>query len=134
VLPGRPFFQLSCVSVDLHVCGWGGLSVLITRSVPVLLSRQALMVPSELGMAATAAPLAAISSARSATTIAGVGLGILPNPPSIALIAAHYSFHKGGTRQPAVLYNATTVARADEFPMNFVPFSALLLANFRESF
>jgi hypothetical protein len=44
-------------------------------------------------MAATAAPLAAISSAKSATAIAGVGLGILPKkPPSVAFIPDHYPF------------------------------------------
>jgi hypothetical protein len=31
------------------------------------------------------------------------------------------------------LTNATTVASGDESPMNLAPFSALLLANFRES-
>jgi hypothetical protein len=30
------------------------------------------------------------------------------------------------------LYNATTLARGDEFPMNFVPFRALFSANFGE--
>ncbi len=39
-------------------------------------------------MAATAAPLAAMTSANSATPIAGVGLGILPNTPSIVRILA----------------------------------------------
>jgi hypothetical protein len=39
---------------------------------------------------------------------------------------------KGGTRQPRQLANAPTLARGDEFPMNFVPFRAIFLANFRE--
>src|SRR5215212_11216247 len=41
-----------------------------------------------------------------------------------------------GTRlaSPAMLYNATTVASADESAMNFAPFRTLFLANFREFF
>jgi len=59
------------------------------------LSRQAVMVPSEAVklIAATAVPLAAMNSAKSATTIAGVGMGILPKtPPKIAFIRPHHSF------------------------------------------
>lgn len=87
-LPLMPFFHASCVSFALHV--WPP-SALMMRSVPVLLSQQAVMVPSALVMAATAAPLQAIRSTRSATPIAGVGLGILPNMSGILLIFAHYS-------------------------------------------
>src|SRR5215208_5789928 len=70
----------------------------MTRSTALLLSRQAVMMPSlpsqRDGMSAIAAPLAAISSASSATTIAGDGLGTLPKTPpkKIALIPAHHSF------------------------------------------
>src|SRR5215211_5625842 len=69
----------------------------MTRSTPLLLSRQAVMMPSlpseRDGMSAIAAPLAAITSASSATTIAGDGLGILSNtPPKKVLIPAHLSY------------------------------------------
>src|SRR5829696_5453880 len=40
--------------------------------------------------------------------------------------------HKAGLVSPAVLYNATTLASGGESPMNFAPFIALFLANFRE--
>jgi hypothetical protein len=61
----------------------------MTLSTPLLLSRQAVMVPSEAVKlpAAKAAPLQATNSAKSATTIAGDGLGTLPKmPPKNVLI------------------------------------------------
>jgi hypothetical protein len=78
-----PSFQVMIVSLEVHV--W--LAALMTLSTPLLSSRQAVIVPSEAVKlpAATAAPLAATSSARSA--MAGVGLGILPHTvPTIVLI------------------------------------------------
>jgi hypothetical protein len=40
--------------------------------------------------------------------------------------------HKAGLVSPAVLYNATTLAIADESAMNFAPFRTLFSANFYE--
>ena len=37
-----------------------------------------------------------------------------------------------GLASPAMLYNATTVASGDEFPMNFAPFRTIFWANFGE--
>src|SRR5829696_10374518 len=90
-LPVKPSFQASSLSFEVHV--WPP-SASMTRSTPLLLSRQAVMTPSQRdGMSAIAAPLAAISSASSATTIAGDGLGTLPKtPPKKVLIPAHLSF------------------------------------------
>src|SRR5215213_2865313 len=91
-LPVKPSFQAISVSFEPHV--WP-FSASMTRSTALLLSRQAVMTPSQRdGMSAIAAPLAAISSARSATAIAGEGLlGTLPKAlPKKVLIPAHLSF------------------------------------------
>jgi hypothetical protein len=51
----------------------------------------------------------------------------------LVLALSSSPFDKGRGDQPRLkLINATTVARGDEFPMNFVPFRALFLANFLE--
>src|SRR5215216_6392893 len=60
---------------------------------------------------------------------------MVANNSSVRLISTLPSF-RGGRRvglpfRPE-LYNATTLARGDESPMNFAPFIALFLANFRE--
>jgi hypothetical protein len=76
-------------------------------------------------------------SARRATAIAGVGLGILSKtPPSIVLIVpitTPSGVKERGDQPRLKLCNATTVAIGDESAMNFVPFIALFLANFAKS-
>src|SRR5215203_4416071 len=46
--------------------------------------------------------------------------------------SSSYPFVTVGLVSPALLHNVATLASGDESPMNFVPFRALFLANFRE--
>ena len=79
--------------------------------------------PTSVTVAVCATPCAAISMAvvHDANTAK-----VTEASSSSVVFLIPLPFHKdGGTRQPRLkLYNVTTLASGDEFPMNFVPFRA----------
>jgi hypothetical protein len=65
-----------------------------------------------------------IIAAMTNHTVTTIMMRPISAPPSLTL--------GRDSSAPPKSADATTLARGDEFPMNFVPFRALFLANFRE--